>query len=574
MDRHLYPLLFVLLIWWFSTGLIIYLDGLPRRTFKWSLLGGTLLMLAALWGLAATKNDTSVAGAYLAFTWGTLAWGWQELSFYMGYVTGPRRAPCPETCGGLRHFGHAIQTSLYHELAIIVASLTVIALTAGGANRVGLWTFLILWWMHQSAKLNVFFGVRNLQEQFLPEHLLFLRSFLTRKPMNAFFPFSVTASTVVAVLLFVQALAPDVDAFESVGFTLLGVLMALAILEHWLLVIPISNRIWNWSLKSHRRIRPADVEVVAGFLGAGKTTFLRRLLAGADPAVRTVVLVNDFGAVGVDGSLLSGQGAEVVELPNGCICCSLRNDLGRQIREVVARWSPQRLLIEPSGVAEVATLVSVLSRPDLADAVRQIKVFTLIDAASFLGDYARLPAYFAAQANIAPVLIVNKADLVSAADLLTVEQTLHSLNPAARIITAEYGVIAGDVPPVSQLVKATPGDDDRHPRHGVGLGLETWSAALPGTYSDAALRALMDGAAKGEFGDVVRIKGIARLAHGWVHFDLAGKRTSVIAFAPGKDERGRVVAIGRRLDTAGLERGLAACRSEIGNSPSAMESTL
>jgi putative photosynthetic complex assembly protein 2 len=569
MNRHLYPMLFVLLIWWFSTGLIIYLDGLPRRTFKWSLLGGTLLMLVALWGLAATKNDTSVAGAYLAFTWGTLAWGWQELSFYMGYVTGPRRAPCPETCGGLRHFGHAIQTSLYHELAIIVASLTVIALTAGGANRIGLWTFLILWWMHQSAKLNVFFGVRNLQEQFLPEHLRFLRSFLTRKPMNAFFPFSVTASTVVAVLLFEQALAPGVGAFEAVGLTLLGVLMALAILEHWLLVIPFSNRIWNWSLTSHRSIRPADVDVVAGFLGAGKTTFLRRLLADADPEVRTVVLVNDFGAVGVDGSLLSGQGAEVVELPNGCICCSLRSDLGRQIREVVARWSPQRLLIEPSGVAEVATLVRVLSRPDLADAVRQIKVFTLIDAASFLGDYARLPAYFAAQANIAPVLIVNKADLVSAADLLTVEQTLHYLNPAARIVTAEYGVIAGDMPPVSTLVKATPGDDDHHPRHGVGLGLETWSAALPGTYSDAALRAFMDGAAKGEFGDVVRIKGIACLAHGWVHFDLAGKRTSVIAFAPGENERGRVVAIGRCLDPAALERALAACRSNTAHTVSA-----
>jgi len=112
MRLHLFPMLFALFVWWFSTGVIIYLDGLPRRTFKWSFLGGTLLMFAALWGLAATRNDTSVMGAYLAFTWGTLAWGWQEMSFYMGYVTGPRRTPCPDGCGGLKHFGHAIQTSL------------------------------------------------------------------------------------------------------------------------------------------------------------------------------------------------------------------------------------------------------------------------------------------------------------------------------------------------------------------------------------------------------------------------------------------------------------------------------
>ena len=77
-----------------------------------------------------------------------------------------------------------------------------------------------------------------------------------------------------------------------------------------LLVLPLPNKIWDWGLKSRGALRPAEVEVVAGFLGAGKTTFLRRLLAEADPGVRTVVLVNDFGALGVDGSLLTGRGAD------------------------------------------------------------------------------------------------------------------------------------------------------------------------------------------------------------------------------------------------------------------------
>ncbi len=568
MHLYLLPVLFALFVWWFTTGLIIYLDGLPRRTFKWSFLGATLLMAVALWGLYATRSDTSVAGAYLAFTWGTLAWGWQEMSFYMGYVTGPRRTPCPDGCGGPRHFGHAVQTSLYHELAVIAAALAVFALTWGGANQVGLWTFMIMWWMHQSAKLNVFFGVRNLNEEFLPEHLQFLRSFLTKKPMNVFFPLSVTVSTVIAALLFARALAPEAAPFQAVGYSLLGALMALAILEHWLLVLPIPNKIWNWGLKSRGTLRPADVEVVVGFLGAGKTTFLRRMLAEADPNVRTVVLVNDFGAVNVDGALLDGRGADVVELPNGCICCSLRNDLARQIREVVARWAPQRLLIEPSGVAEVTSLLRVLGRPDLADAVRSVRVYTLIDARAFLSEYARMPGYFEAQANIAPVLIINKTDLVTPAEVRTIQETLRALNPHARIVTALYGAVeSGALDETATFDQAALGADDAHEHgeHEAALGLENWYGPLPGVYDEAALRALLNEAAAGAFGEVLRMKGVVQVRRGWVHFDLAGGQTSVAAFAPRADELPRALAIGRRIDAPRLEAALAACRHEAGD---------
>ena len=215
MSTYAFPALFALFVWWLSAGIIIFLDGLPRRTFRWSMLGATLLMAASLYGLAATSHDATVAGAYRAFTFGLLAWGWQEISFYMGFVTGPRNEPCPEGCAGWRHFGHAIQTSLWRELAIIASAAIVVAVTWGEPNNVGLWTFMILWWMHQSAKLNVFLGVRNLNEEFLPEHLRFLRSFLTKRPMNLLFPVSVTVSTVIAALLAVRAGAPGVSAFKA-----------------------------------------------------------------------------------------------------------------------------------------------------------------------------------------------------------------------------------------------------------------------------------------------------------------------------------------------------------------------
>jgi putative photosynthetic complex assembly protein 2 len=239
MILYALPALYALFIWWFSTGVIMYLDGLPRKTFKWSIFGATLLMVFSLWGVWASRNDASVRGAYCAFTCGLLAWGWQEISFYMGYVTGPRKQPCPEGCSGWKHFGHAIQTSLWHELAIIGSGVIIVALTWGSKNQIGMWTFMVLWWMHQSAKLNVFLGVRNLNEEFLPEHLQFLKSFLTKKPMNLLFPVSITISMVILVKLVEAAANSHGSRFDAAGFCFLSVLMGLAIVEHWLLMLPL-----------------------------------------------------------------------------------------------------------------------------------------------------------------------------------------------------------------------------------------------------------------------------------------------------------------------------------------------
>jgi putative photosynthetic complex assembly protein 2 len=268
MSQFAFTTLYALLIWWFSTGLILFLDGLPRATFRWSMAGATGVLGAAMYGLVASAADTSVAGAYTAFTCGVLIWAWLEISFYMGFVTGRRKHHCAAGCAGWRHFGHAIQASLYHELAILLLAGCVAALTWGAPNQFGTWTFVVLWWMHQSARLNVFLGVSNLNAEFLPEHLDYLKSFFANKPMNLLFPLSVTTSTVAALLLIQRALLDVADAGHSAGYALLATIMILAILEHWFLVLPISaariwNAMWRWSLgsrgeraktlRSHRR---------------------------------------------------------------------------------------------------------------------------------------------------------------------------------------------------------------------------------------------------------------------------------------------------------------------------------
>jgi putative photosynthetic complex assembly protein 2 len=240
-----------LVIWWLSTGAILYLDGLGRKTFARSIAGATVVLGAALYGIARYRENTSVAGAYLGFACSVLVWGWLEMSFLLGYITGSRRKACAPRCGGLRHFVHAIQAIIWHELAIIVLAGAVFMLGWRGANRVAVWTLLILWLMRESAKLNLFLGVRNLSEELLPPHLAYLRGFFRTRPMNFLFPISVTVSVVVLTVLVLKMLAAGASEFQVTSYALLATMTALGILEHWVLVLPFSpSALWAWSFRS------------------------------------------------------------------------------------------------------------------------------------------------------------------------------------------------------------------------------------------------------------------------------------------------------------------------------------
>ena len=126
----------------------------------------------------------------------------------------------------------------------------IVALTWGAPNQVGLWTFLLLWGMRQSAKLNFFLGVLNLGEQFIPAHLVYLKSFLRQRPMNVLMPFSITGGTVVATILVQRANEPGIDGARAAGLTFLITMLALAVLEHWVLVLPLPfEKLWSWVLR-------------------------------------------------------------------------------------------------------------------------------------------------------------------------------------------------------------------------------------------------------------------------------------------------------------------------------------
>jgi putative photosynthetic complex assembly protein 2 len=258
MSLYLLPVAYTVVLWWASTGVILYLNGLPKWTHRWTMLFATVLLGIAIAGLAATREDTRVTGAYLAFTCALLVWAWQEVAFLLGYVTGPRRTPCPAGSTGWRRAAYALQTLLHHELALIVLGFAVLLVTWRGANPTGISAFAIFWVMRQSAKLNVFLGVRNLGEDFLPSHLKYLHTYFRRAPMNALFPISVVASSWLAVLVWQAAAAQGVSDFEATALTFSGTLLSLAILEHWFMVLPLPTQaLWNWGLRSRTAEPPA-----------------------------------------------------------------------------------------------------------------------------------------------------------------------------------------------------------------------------------------------------------------------------------------------------------------------------
>jgi putative photosynthetic complex assembly protein 2 len=257
MSQFALPVLFALFVWWFGTGIVLCLVRIGPRKLSIAIVGATVALVASAYGLVATAGVMTVSGAYLAFSCAILAWCWLEITFLTGHVTGPRKSACPVGASGWRRVGLAISAILYHELALVAFGVGIIALTWQGANQVGAATFLILWIMRLSAKLNLFLGVPFLNDDLLPERLGHLKSYFSCRPMNAFFPLAVTASTILATLLSVGALEAKTE-FGTTAFLLLATLVALAVLEHWFMVVPVPVRaIWEWSMGARHADAPA-----------------------------------------------------------------------------------------------------------------------------------------------------------------------------------------------------------------------------------------------------------------------------------------------------------------------------
>ncbi|UOM32742.1 GTP-binding protein [Acuticoccus sp. I52.16.1] len=209
------------------------------------------------------------------------------------------------------------------------------------------------------------------------------------------------------------------------------------------------------------------VTILTGFLGAGKTTLLRRILSDAK-GVRYAVLINDFGALNIDAELVVERTADRVQLENGCVCCSIRDDMVGAVGELLGGESrPDRLIIEASGVSRPLAIADALEQDALADRVALDGTFCLVDADTFPDlDFASTELAID-QVTGSDIVILNKVDLVAPAALASVEETLRGAMPRLRVLHARHADV-----PVEVLFgprEATPVDAPRqHADHAHG----------------------------------------------------------------------------------------------------------
>ena len=321
------------------------------------------------------------------------------------------------------------------------------------------------------------------------------------------------------------------------------------------------------------RADQVPVTLLTGFLGAGKTTWLNRIL-GSQRALRSAVLVNEFGDVGIDHELVVATSDSMVELSNGCICCSINGELQEAVHRVLERPEPIDLIVvETTGLADPLPVALTFLAGDLRDRLRLDSIITLIDAEHFSATALESPIA-RAQVVYGDILLLKKADLVDEQRLNAVEAELRAIKTDARILRSSRGEV-----PLALLLSVGLFESDRlaslqaqeehhhhhghehhHPHTPELEGFNSVSLAVDAPFDLRRFQHFLDNQLPES---VFRAKGVLwfRETERRHLFHLCGKRFTIddSDWPEGSERHTRVVAIGKDLDQAALRAQLEAC---------------
>lgn len=187
----------------------------------------------------------------------------------------------------------------------------------------------------------------------------------------------------------------------------------------------------------------SKIDIISGFLGAGKTTLIKKLLKEAFQDEQVVLIENEFGEIGIDGGFLKEAGIEIREMNSGCICCSLVGDFGASLKEVVEKYHPDRILIEPSGVGKLSDVIKAVQGVQEETGLVLNSYTTVVDAKKCKMYMRNFGEFFNNQVEYAGVIIMSRTDLIDEKKAMEVMETLRGVNEKAAIITTPIDKLDG-----------------------------------------------------------------------------------------------------------------------------------
>ena len=323
------------------------------------------------------------------------------------------------------------------------------------------------------------------------------------------------------------------------------------------------------------------VDIISGFLGAGKTTLIAKLLKEAFPGEQVVLIENEFGEIGIDGGFLKESGVEIREMNSGCICCSLVGDFGTSLKEVVEKYHPDRIIIEPSGVGKLSDVIKAVKDLHIENEIRLNSASTVADASKVKVYMKNFGEFFNNQIEHAGTIILSRTQNVSEAKLKTDIELIRSLNKDAHIITTPWDDINGKqildaMENVTNLelemlaeaaAKAAEehehehhhdgecgcGHDHHHGHHHADEVFTSWGVETPDKYDKETLSEILRKLSEtDDYGDILRAKGMLPTPEGkWMFFDLVPEEYEIRDGEP--EITGRICVIRAKLKEDALK---------------------